>query len=57
MKDILALFRRDAEHEHSVETDVAPLAGRVKMFGGESKARVREPERERRPEHPVYGRR
>jgi hypothetical protein len=60
MKDILALFRRDAEHDHPVDKDDIGLeVERVKMlgYGAERRERVKVPEREKRPEHPVYGRR
>jgi hypothetical protein len=58
MKDILALFRRDAEHEHPVDADdIGVAVERVKMLGGVSQPRARVQEKEKRPEHPVYGRR
>jgi len=58
MKDILALFRRDAEHDHPVEVDdIGMQLERMKVLGV-SEPRVRVPERPNRGvEHPVYGRR
>jgi hypothetical protein len=58
MKDILALFRRDAEHEHPADVDdIGTVVEKVRMLGGVSAPRVRAQEKERRPEHPIYGRR
>lgn len=68
MKDIMALFRRDAEHDHPVDEEVvgekvrvldgSPRKGQVGGAGAESR---RVPEKKGsgsyRPEHPVYGRR
>lgn len=60
MKDILALFRRDAEHEHPGGVDeMGGLVERTRVLGVSEKrvspaGAVR---RERGVEHPVYGRR
>ena len=68
MKDILALFRRDAEHDHPVEVeglekvrmlDASPKKG-FQGAGPEARrtgAPERKPTHPPRPEHPVYGRR
>jgi hypothetical protein len=67
MKDIMALFRRDAEHDHPVDADVVGERVRV-LDGSPRKGPVgagpenrRAPEKKGsgsyRPEHPVYGRR
>jgi hypothetical protein len=59
MKDILALFRRDAEldPEHQAGPDhIGNLVERTQMLGVNER-RQKKRETERRPEHPVYGRR
>lgn len=67
MKDIMALFRRDAEHDHPV--DAENLDSRVRVLDGSPRkgvgagpeSRRGVPERKWsgnvRAEHPVYGRR
>lgn len=65
MKDIMALFRRDAEHDHPVDDDGLgekvgvlnsnPRKNAVGAAGPESRRGV--PEKKTRAEDPVYGRR
>jgi len=67
MKDIMALFRRDAEHDHPIDADHLESKVRVldgsprKVVGaGPESRRGGVPERKgtsTRVEHPVYGRR
>jgi SNF2 family DNA or RNA helicase len=55
MKDILKLFKKEAEHEAPVEVD-GGLHGKVSILHGNAAVRRdAKPEKERRPQDPVYG--